>query len=296
MSPLDDELRTMLASRADSFHAAPDPLRGIEAKARRIRWGRLTTGVTASALAVTAVVGVVPWLATGRSPTTLLVGAPDASAAPSSSPKNVVGPDNLLGDWPQRGDHAAGPDEAQVLRRFAAAFPSATGAPHYRFLVAGQLPSGLRYTAGQAWFTGSDVAYTVGFSGLDGDPGSTDLFVGKATPRQPAVLAFAPCCGGGPHRYQTIFVIPRPGTSQVLYAQSDNAPFTRVDERDHLVDGVLWMPRPGAPYGADRLELLGSEGTLHAPTFLGPIDPLLEGVRIGDPTPPDPLRPSRVRS
>ncbi len=60
MSPLDDELRTTLRSRAGAVHPTPDPLAGIEARAGRLRRRRTALAATGTALAVAAVVLVVP--------------------------------------------------------------------------------------------------------------------------------------------------------------------------------------------------------------------------------------------
>ena len=57
MTPLDDELRALLTSRADAQPPSPDPLAGVEARAARIRRGRVARAVAGTALAV-GLVGV----------------------------------------------------------------------------------------------------------------------------------------------------------------------------------------------------------------------------------------------
>ncbi len=54
MSPIDDELRAALHGRAKALAPAPDPLAGIEARARRIQRNRVGAAVAGSALAVAA--------------------------------------------------------------------------------------------------------------------------------------------------------------------------------------------------------------------------------------------------
>ena len=55
MSPLDDELRAALRSRATAVTPSPDPLAGIERRAHRIRRNRVGASVAATALAVAAI-------------------------------------------------------------------------------------------------------------------------------------------------------------------------------------------------------------------------------------------------
>lgn len=84
MSPLDDELRAALHRRAQAVTPSPDPMAGIERRARKIQRNRIGAAVAASALAVSAVVLAVPALQSATS------SAPEvtryAPSAPSSSP------------------------------------------------------------------------------------------------------------------------------------------------------------------------------------------------------------------
>src|SRR5689334_14913894 len=68
MTPLDDELRQALSSRAASLAPPADPLTGIEARAGRIRRTRVALAAGGAALAVAAVAVAVPALDTGRGP------------------------------------------------------------------------------------------------------------------------------------------------------------------------------------------------------------------------------------
>jgi hypothetical protein len=69
MSPLDDELRSLLQSRADTVVPAPDPLGGIESRARGLRRRRVLTSVAGAAAVVVAVAIAVPLLVSGHGTT-----------------------------------------------------------------------------------------------------------------------------------------------------------------------------------------------------------------------------------
>jgi hypothetical protein len=62
MSPIDDELRAALHGRAQVLAPSPDPLAGIEARAKRIQRTRVGGAVAGSVLAVGLVAAVVPVL------------------------------------------------------------------------------------------------------------------------------------------------------------------------------------------------------------------------------------------
>lgn len=97
MSPLDDELRQALQGRAAVLLPAADPMTGIERRAHRIRRTRAATAVAGSALAVAALVLVVPVLTPGPTsapvvPATSPSAAPSAAPAPSTAPSAVASP------------------------------------------------------------------------------------------------------------------------------------------------------------------------------------------------------------
>ncbi|MFN2537631.1 MAG: hypothetical protein ABR549_05700 [Mycobacteriales bacterium] len=62
MSPIDDELRSVLQSRAAAVAPAPDPLGGIESRARGLRRRRVIASVSAAASVVAAAAVAVPLL------------------------------------------------------------------------------------------------------------------------------------------------------------------------------------------------------------------------------------------
>ena len=287
MSPLDDELRAMFASRAARVRPAADPLVGIQSRAGRLRRTRVATSVAATALAVSAVAFAVPALTSGPSTARLAGPAGAASPSPEVTPSSVnrsamsypwgydPGPANLLIDWPQRGDRTAGPDEAEVLRRFASAFPSATAEPHYRALFAGRTDGGVRYTMGQLWFSGADVAYDVNFAtgGLNGP----QFALGKPTDPRAVMLTQVLCCAAGAGKHLLV-VVPQPRTGQVRYSPDATTPFAPAGEGPgQNIDGVVLIERePNATQ--DRIELLDGNGDLDAPTYRGPLIPGYCGV------------------
>ena len=91
MSPIDDELRSALQGRAADVQPSPDPLAGIERRARRLRRNRAAAAVAGSALAVAAVAVAVPAVqdATAPGPDRGLVATappPTTPTAPAASP------------------------------------------------------------------------------------------------------------------------------------------------------------------------------------------------------------------
>jgi hypothetical protein len=84
MSPIDDELRAALRGRADAISPAPDPLGGIESRARGIRRRRAGATIAGAALAVAAVAIAVPTL-TASGDKTPSVAAPSKGALPANA-------------------------------------------------------------------------------------------------------------------------------------------------------------------------------------------------------------------
>jgi len=147
MTPLDDELRALLSSRADAQPPSPDPLAGIEARAARIHRGRVVRAVAGTALAV-ALVGVGVPLAldrpdvagaglasTGGPETPGAVTPGPATPAPGTAGPATSGPSappladaafalDPVDPWPFRGDAA----QLSALPAVTAAVEHAHGA------------------------------------------------------------------------------------------------------------------------------------------------------------------------
>jgi hypothetical protein len=99
MSPIDDELRALLHSRAAGVEPAPDPLGGIESRARGLRRRRMLTTVSSAAAVVVAVAVAVPLLVTGNDTATRRPIAPVSPAA-SLTPSGAFDPAH---PWSTRG-------------------------------------------------------------------------------------------------------------------------------------------------------------------------------------------------
>ncbi len=103
MSPIDDELRAALRGRAHELAPSPDPLAGIERRAKAIRRNRVAASVAGSALAVAAIALAVPALTPSALPDQL----PPVIAMPAvPSPAQQVNPYALdpADPWPYRGN------------------------------------------------------------------------------------------------------------------------------------------------------------------------------------------------
>jgi hypothetical protein len=83
MSPLDDELRRTLTSRATTVEPAPDPLAGIEARVTRIRRRRAMAAVAGAAAVVAAVALAVPALVPDRDGSQVQPGTTPSATAPA---------------------------------------------------------------------------------------------------------------------------------------------------------------------------------------------------------------------
>lgn len=181
-------------------------------------------------------------------------------------------PPNLLSTWPQRGVLADGPAAQDVALRFAQGMGRPADAALYRALYSGKTAAGVRYTFGQAWFSGDTTAYDVGLA-LGGSNGP-DFFLGPITPKNTEVLAYLVT---GPST-ELLVVVPSPRTAQVLYDDNGSGPFRPVSGTA-ATDGVVLVYRAvGAT--ADRLQLLTGNGDPATDTtFTGSVSSLLCGLK-----------------
>lgn len=118
MTPIDDELRAALHGRAAGLTPAPDPLAGIERRAKQIQRNRIAAAVAGSALAVAAVAAVVPALQsagapTGPRPPTLASAEPTLVPAPVSYALDPTDP------WAFRGVEVDEGTRATIQRDYA---------------------------------------------------------------------------------------------------------------------------------------------------------------------------------
>jgi hypothetical protein len=267
MTPLDDELRRTLTSRAAALAPAPDPLAGIEARASRIRRLRVTAAVAGAAAVVAAVALAVPGLVPDRTTTVTPGTTPSASAPPTVAAR----PGNLL-DWGMRGRDPVSPDTLDMRHRFAQQLGRPEAATSYSPLYVDQV-DGVSFTFGQAWFEGDDQAYTVGYAvGPDNVP---QFFVGPVTPKDPWGLAFV---ANGMQTYQLLVVVPRPATGQVLYSPHATGAFEPAPQWPAYAHGVALIHRD-LQASDDRLQVLDGNGDLDHPLYEGPVRPLLCDLR-----------------
>jgi hypothetical protein len=187
MTPLDDELRRTLSDRAATVAPSPDPLGGIESRARGIRRRRVATSIAGAVAAVAAVAIAVPALTPGGkvrlepaapSPTPTVAVTP---ATPQLRPANVL-------TWELRGKDAYSPSTLDLRHRFVQAMGrSNPDDAEYKPLFVYR-DEGVSFTIGQAWLKDATKAYTVSYSvGPDNVP---QFFLGPVTPTDPWGLAF----------------------------------------------------------------------------------------------------------
>jgi len=118
MTPIDDELRAALHGRAQSLAPAPDPLAGIERRAKRIQRNRIGAAVAGSALAVAAIAVAVPALQSATSTT-----GPRPPSVASAEPTLVPAPVSYALDpndpWELRGEPVDEGTRATIQREYA---------------------------------------------------------------------------------------------------------------------------------------------------------------------------------
>lgn len=120
MSPLDDELRAALRSRATVVPPSPDPLAGIERRAARMRRNRVAASVAASALAVAAVATAAPALQSALAPQrdvpTVASAPPTLVQTPAPAPSYALDPEQ---PWSFRGTPVDEGTGATIQRELA---------------------------------------------------------------------------------------------------------------------------------------------------------------------------------
>ena len=276
MAPLDDELRAALRTRADALAPSPDPLAGIERRARGIRRRRIAASVAGAALAVSAVaVG-----ATALQPAARPGPAPFAS--PSVAPPYALDPNHPwayrgipmaeLGGLPDLAErvwlraHNAASDDVEFSLLYGHLYEPA-GQPELVFLVREK-------ASGQ-------VHWAVALGAPDHPTLSLDVPV-RGTP---SVLLGALPGDEAPR----LVVVGPPQVTRVEYAPAWLPPELGV-----LVQTRVLVPSaPGVAFTA----LEGKDGREHVTVTAGPTR-LYDGPapeHAGRPTPPaHPLQPANV--
>lgn len=120
MSPLDDELRAALRGRATALAPSPDPLAGIEQRAKRLQRNRIGAAVAGSVLAVALVAAVVPALQSSMTaPRPPQVAASDPPAPDLDLTRYALDVDAPQNAWGFRGRPVSEQDRALIQREYA---------------------------------------------------------------------------------------------------------------------------------------------------------------------------------
>lgn len=178
-------------------------------------------------------------------------------------------PDNLL-DWPTRGTVPNGLlPEAE--RAFATSLGKSGATVRSTVLFGGDDDAGNAYLLMQAWLEGDD-AYTFGY--VTGPGRAPEPVLAPKTDPDQRALALLVAAAPGQTR-DTLVVVPRPGTGQVLYGETGPG-YRPVGQGQDYLDGVVLIGRqPGAE--GDRLQLLDGDGG--EPFFEGAVSSLLCGLK-----------------
>lgn len=250
MSPIDDELRAMLQSRATDISPAPDPLGGIESRARGLRHRRAATAMAGAAAVVAAVAVAVPLAL--DSDTRTAVRTPAQSATPVADAWAL----DAQHPWAFRGsrDDAA---LATFASDYATAHPGASVSPLWGEVYE---PS-RRYEAAL-------VAH-----GADGDryafavaaPGGTDFVVDQPLPEDTSALALI-VPGDEAKR---LVVVASPEVDRIQYAPHG----TTYTDLAELAPGVAVGPAVGSAAAAYRVLAADSSVVASGPVTATPDTP-----------------------
>lgn len=208
MSPLDDELRRTLRARAAAVAPSPDPLAGIERRARRLRRRRALSAVTGAAAAAAVVALAVPAVVNGIGPAPKQLVSPSTSpAATATTAADVLDPRR---PWAYRGDPALLTDgTVDALRAvWGADHPGSTLVP-----LVGQVwePSGQPELAFVATQPG-DTRFHIGWAAVSSTRGP-EVLVDDLVGAEPAYQVALP----GDEGALRLYVIAAPDT-HALYA------------------------------------------------------------------------------
>ena len=255
MSPLDDELRTLLGQRAADIAPSPDPLAGIESRARRIRRNRIAASVTGAALAIAVIAAIVPsvlpdQLADRGSTQFADDDAPDrASEIPPSgldpaSPWPYRGNPSLIADGPLRSLRgawaAANHPESEVTPLVGLVNESSQQTEIAFVSVAKGVNTFAVATTSEA---GWDVLYQAPF-----ETGATALMAALPGDEVPRLL-----------------IVASPRTIGDLSYAADGSSFTSVEG---AFPGVAFVPLEGDT-SKDAVRVLDGDGDLDKPLYLG---------------------------
>jgi len=245
MSPLDDELRAALHGRAQVLAPSPDPLAGIERRAKRIQRNRIGAAVAGSVLAVAAIAAVMPALQTATTsqrdvPRVAQSTAPDAPVSYALDPQQP---------WDYRGI-ALGQDFVDAMAREVATLHGRPADADRVIALFGQTyePSG-RTEAVFVW-TGPNGSATWGVA-RSAESGPE---VVQETDLAPGTTALVAALSGDDGT--RLLAVAAPGTT-LEYGHNDASEF---DPMTALEPGVATTPLDGDP-ATDVLRVLDRDGT-----------------------------------
>jgi hypothetical protein len=256
MSPLDDELRSVLHAHAGTVTPSPDPLAGVERRAHRMRRNRAAAAAGVTALAVAAVAFAVPALVPGRDHDSVRFATtpPSVSASPSTP---AAGPDRLdpQHPWAFRGDSLAlGNGVLDAVRSaWATRHPGSTLSPLFGQVYEPAARPEVVFVShadgGDRWGVATTRA------------GGATLLADEPLPADPTVLMAALPGDEVPR----LLVVAGPDTGDMSYALDGLSFHTRVGP----VPGVTFIPLEGDT-SHDAVRVLSGQGNAAPPVFEGP--------------------------
>lgn len=218
-------------------------------------------------------VGIAPFEGDLSAPRVRVTGADGSTVYDQPVVTDEGQPSNVLTSWPTRGA-----TETTLLPAAKAAWAPSLGTTadqiQVKVLFTGDTDSGVKFVMGQAWAPGAAAAHNVSYA--EGGSNGPQPFIGGETPMTPAVLAFVIDSLPGTTT-DLLVVVPQPRTGQVLYDDDATGAFRPITGQDQL-NGVVLIDRSKTAT-SDRLELLDGNGNLDAPTYKGPVAPLLCGLK-----------------
>ena len=266
MSPIDDELRAALHGRAAVLAPSPDPLAGIERRARRMRRNRAATAVAGSVLAVAAIALAVPALSPEAAPRVSTPAAstpasPSPSEAPSPVPSPAAAPAqyDLAAPWAYRGGPTLDPqDLATYTRKWASTVGVSADEVVFTPLYGEIHEPSQRFRFVYAAYVKSSDMMEYGLA-MSREAGPE--FLSRAPLTRDTTAMPVPVPGDG--EFLSLLVVAAPDTTGLEYAPNGadframtaKAPGVGIDAVDG--DGAL-----------DRVRVLGSDGS---EVFSGPV-------------------------
>jgi hypothetical protein len=253
MTPLDDELRSLLHARADVLSPAPDPMAGIERRAKGMRRNRVAASVAGAALTVAAIAIAVPSLVPDREGA--VVPGNSASATPSAPTAGSYRPSELDPEhpWEYRGaaELVIPTERAALQDQWAAKHPGSTLTPLFGQVYEPWQQTEIVFVSSAPYRWGVATSSEAGWTFLpdeDLPAHSTTLMAvlpGDQTPR--------------------LLVLAAASTGDMSYAKDGRSFHTIVGP----APGVGFVPLQGDT-SRDAVRVLDGDGDIDHPVFEGP--------------------------